>query len=147
MKLRWDSKIEARSKSRGKTSKDPAGIDPEFQSKTALKKHQGFKKHESSLIVQIRMGKTGLRAFFFQRGVSDINTPLCRCGIAGDIPARVELYCPELQQEMKELRQTLLPKILHTTLRVARSPQSYVLVVNALNKCKDNENVKTKALI
>ena len=100
MKLRWDSKIEARSKSRGKTSKDPAGIDPEFQSKTALKKHQGFKKHESSLIVQIRMGKTGLRAFFFQRGVSDvsdINKPLCRCGITGDIPARVELYCPELQ--------------------------------------------------
>lgn len=63
------------------------------------------------------------------------------------MPARVELYCLELQQEIKELRQTLLPKILHTTLRVARSPQSYVLVVNALNKCKDNENVKTKALI
>ena len=68
MKLRWDSKIEARSKSRGETRKKPAGIDPEFQSKTVLKKHQGFKKHESSLIVQIRMGKTGLHAFSFREG-------------------------------------------------------------------------------
>ncbi len=37
--------------------------DPDF--KKPLKKHDGLRKHESSLLVQIRTGKVGLNAFLF----------------------------------------------------------------------------------
>ena len=39
-------------------------------------------KAMSSLLVQIRTGKIGLRAFLFKRRVPEVTTPYCRCGLA-----------------------------------------------------------------
>jgi hypothetical protein len=111
----WEGKAEARARSRGVTSEEPADAHPEFKGNYALRKHQGLRKHESSLLIQIRTGKVGLRAFLFQRKVPDVNTPLCRCGTSGETPAHVVLFCPELQQERKELQRALLPQTLRTT--------------------------------
>lgn len=40
---------------------------------------------------------------------------MCRCGITGETPAQVALFCPELWHERRQLRQTLLPQTLHPT--------------------------------
>lgn len=114
-RLWWEGKVEIQARSQGGPSVEPADTDPEFKGKKALQKHQGLKKHESSLLIQIRTGKIGLRAFLFQRRVPEVNTPLCRCSITGETPAHIVLYCPELQQEREELQRALLPHPLRTT--------------------------------
>ena len=45
-------------------------------------KHESLTKAQSSLLVQARTGKIGLKRFLFQRKVPEIPTPLCRCGQA-----------------------------------------------------------------
>jgi Reverse transcriptase (RNA-dependent DNA polymerase)/Endonuclease-reverse transcriptase len=114
-RLWWEGKVEARARSQGGPGVEPADMDPEFKGRRALQKHRGLKKHESSLLTQIRTGKVGLRAFLFQRRVPEVNTPLCRCGTTGETPAHIVLYCPELQQERETLQGALLPYPLRTT--------------------------------
>jgi hypothetical protein len=48
--------------------------------KDRLKLHKGSRKAESSLLVQMRTGKIGLRAFLFERQVPDIASPICTAG-------------------------------------------------------------------
>ncbi len=68
-----------------------------------LAKQQGLRKHESSLLVQIRTGRIGLRAFLFQRGVPDISNPLCSCGTEPETPDHLVLRCPESVTEGVDL--------------------------------------------
>ena len=79
----------------------------------ALRKHQGLRKHESSVLTQIRTGKIGLRAFLFQARVPDVATPLCRCGNEPETPTHVILRCPELSEEREQLR-SRVARPLHT---------------------------------
>ncbi|TQS35556.1 hypothetical protein Golomagni_04023 [Golovinomyces magnicellulatus] len=60
--------------------------------------HQGLPKHLSSILIQCRTGKIGLRAFLFHRGVPDILTPLCQCGTGPEDIYHLALRCPELQR-------------------------------------------------
>ena len=76
---------------------EPAEADPVFKANLAIKKHKGLKKHESSLLTQIRTGKVGLRAFLFKRHVPDVNT-LCRCGQGEETPAHLAVFCQELSK-------------------------------------------------
>ena len=53
----------------------PPGVYEESHYK-ALARYQGLRKHESSLLIQVRTGKVGLRAFLFEKKVPGIATPL-----------------------------------------------------------------------
>jgi len=80
----------------------------------ALKKHHNLRKHESSLLTQIRTGKVGLRAFLFERKVPDVATPRCLCGEAPEYKAHLVLDCRDLAQQREELRRLLSPKAMRT---------------------------------
>src|SRR3954469_22266949 len=80
----------------------------------ALKKHQHLRKHESSLLTQIRTGKVGLRAFLFERKVPEVATPRCPCGEAPETAAHLVLDCRQLDQQRDDLQQLLQPTALRT---------------------------------
>ena len=80
----------------------------------ALKKHHGLRKHESSLLTQIRTGKIGLRAFLFERKVPEVATPRCSCGEAPETAAHLVLDCRDLAQQREELRQIMSPRAMYT---------------------------------
>lgn len=40
--------------------------------------HRTCRKAGSSVLIRMRIGKTEFRDFFFDRGISDIATPICR---------------------------------------------------------------------
>ncbi|EAQ90760.1 hypothetical protein CHGG_02695 [Chaetomium globosum CBS 148.51] len=46
-----------------------------------LRRHDGLSKAKSSLLIQIRTGAIGLRDFLFTRGVPEVLTPACECGV------------------------------------------------------------------
>jgi hypothetical protein len=80
----------------------------------ALKKHKDLRKHESSLLTQIRTGKVGLRDFLFERKVPDVATPRCLCGEAPETAAHLALDCRDLAQQREELRRLMSPKAMRT---------------------------------
>ncbi len=45
-----------------------------------LKLHEGLRKAESSLAIQLRMGTNGLDAYLFHARVPSESSPLCSCG-------------------------------------------------------------------
>ena len=45
-----------------------------------LRRHKKLRKEESSLLIQARTGRIGLRKFLFLRRVPSIATPYCECG-------------------------------------------------------------------
>ena len=71
-----------------------ADINPSFQGSHPLRKHRSHPKYVSSTITQLRTGRTGLRAFLFQRRVPDIRSPICSCGVAPETTYHVFLQCP-----------------------------------------------------
>jgi hypothetical protein len=89
---RWE-KEHRRSRTRhGRLPSQPADKSP---SDEPLQLHKGLRKAESSLLIQMRTGKIGLRAFLFDRGVPEVPTPICRCGQGRETAAHVAVYCPE----------------------------------------------------
>ena len=72
-------------------------------SKDRLRLHYGLRKAESSLLVQMRTGKIGLRAFLFGRGVPDVATPVCRCGQGRETAVHVAAYCPDEESNRRRL--------------------------------------------
>lgn len=102
-KARWGTAEEAR-RQRGRHSL-PANT-PDFSSQ-ALKKHEGLRKHESSLLTQIRTETIGLNAFLFGCKVPDVMSPLCRCGRASETAAHLILHCTELTDQRRALDEAL----------------------------------------
>lgn len=97
---RWQRESEqSRTRRRGHP-RQPADNPP---SKDPLRLHRGLRKAESSLLIQMRTGKIGLRAFLFGRGVPDIATPICRCGQGRETAAHVAAYCPEENTNRRSL--------------------------------------------
>ena len=76
-KERWQGEVgRSRARHRGR-AEEPADEPP---TKERLKLHDGLRKAESFLFIQMRTGKIGLRAFLFERRVPDVMTPVCACG-------------------------------------------------------------------
>ena len=73
----------------------PADHEPEFEEGTSLERHKGLRKHESSVLIQMRTRKIGLRAFLHQRRVPEVLTPGCSCGDAPETPEHLLLSCRE----------------------------------------------------
>jgi hypothetical protein len=72
--------------------------------KATLNLHQGLRKAESSIFIQLRTGKIGLADFLHKAKVLGYDTPQCPCGQARETPAHVTVFCSRFQG----LRQDLL---------------------------------------
>ena len=101
-KGRWGVNLAAARARRPRSRPEPADDDPDFTD-TALDKHRGLRKHESSILTQIRTGKIGLKAFLHQRRVPDVLSPRCSCEEAAQTPQHLFLDCPETERERREL--------------------------------------------
>ena len=112
-KARWWRAIDS-AQQRGRPAQEPADFEPIFRSQKAFQKHQGLRKHKSSLLTQIRTGKVGLKAFLFQRKVPEIMTPHCHCGLGKETPAHLAISCPDLAEEQQSLQEALAPAPLLT---------------------------------
>ena len=70
--------------------------------KQVLKMHRGLHQALSTVIIQMRTGKIGLRCYLYQRGVPDIPDGNCRCGKATQTVQHILLACPifkDLQEQ------------------------------------------------
>lgn len=80
---------------------DEADIeDEEWQPR---KLHQGLAKAKSSLLIQARTGKIGLKSFLFSRRVPDQATPWCSCNNGRETVAHLVLHCADLAEERRKL--------------------------------------------
>ncbi len=71
-------------------------------SRTILKLHTKLSKGLSSLLVQMRTGKIGLRKYLHNRKVPDVDNPTCQCGMAPQSVAHVLIHCREFHQLRRE---------------------------------------------
>jgi hypothetical protein len=60
-----------------------------------LKLHEGLRKAESSLAIQLRTRTNGLDAFLFQARVPSVPSPLCSCGRGRQTARHVLIFCPK----------------------------------------------------
>jgi ribonuclease HI len=84
----WDKEIRGR---------DLYRVSPR-PTKSILKLHQGLSKPLSSILVQMRTGKIGLRHYLYSRNVPDIEDDRCRCGQSSQTVAHVLLSCRQYAQ-------------------------------------------------
>jgi hypothetical protein len=66
----------------------PSGTD-------VLKLHEGLRKAESSLAIQLRTGLNGLYTFLYQARVPSVLSPLCSCGQGQQTAKHVLIFCPQ----------------------------------------------------
>ena len=107
MQKNWKERYEANQRNNRNNIRDiqPAEKWPGY--KRTLKAHQTLRKHESSILVQLRTGKIGMRAFLFQRRVPGTNTPLCVCGRGPETPSHLVTNCPQAENERRNLAQEM----------------------------------------
>ncbi len=72
-----------------------------------LKLHEGLRKAESLLAIQLRSGINGLDAFLFQARVPSVSSPLCSCGRGRQTAKHVLIFCPQHSGARHELRDEL----------------------------------------
>jgi hypothetical protein len=72
-----------------------------------LKLHEGLRKAESSLAIQLRTGINGLDAFLFQARVPSVSSSLCSCGKGRQTAKHVLIFCPHHSRARHELRDEL----------------------------------------
>lgn len=78
---------------RGETRGKAAYRYTAVPSKKVLQLHQGLSKRQSSLLVQLRTEKIGLKDFLFRRKVPDITNPWCACYEGRQTVRHVLLSC------------------------------------------------------
>ena len=61
---------------------------------TRKKLHQGLRKAESSVAVQLRTEKVGFAAFLHERKVPGVLSPACGCGWRRQDPKHIIIFCP-----------------------------------------------------
>jgi hypothetical protein len=62
--------------------------------KRVLQLHAKLRKAESSMLVQLRSGRTGLAHFLCKAKVPSYDTGQCECGQSQETPRHVLLHCP-----------------------------------------------------
>jgi len=97
LRVRWKEKWEAAQRSR-------AEAVPQPPSSKVLTLYQNLHKAESSLLVQLRTGKVGLKDFLHKIGVPDVTSAACACGHERETPEHVTIFCPLHQHAREQLR-------------------------------------------
>jgi hypothetical protein len=69
-----------------------------------LKLHEGLRKAESSLAIQLRTGINGLDTLLFQARVPSVSSPLCSCGRGQQTAKYVLIFCPQHSGTQHESR-------------------------------------------
>jgi len=91
---RWKRNYAARKQgARSSRVVQPADERPIFADKI-LKLHKNLTKAESSLLVQMRTGVIGLKAFLFRIGTRGVATPYCACGTGKETVEHLVIWCP-----------------------------------------------------
>jgi hypothetical protein len=111
---RWERTEAAASARRRRRFPEPAEA-PELYG-DPLAKYRGLRKHEASLLFQMRTGKIGLRSFLFYRKVPDVPTPRCSCGRGHETACHIVTEC----LNNKEDREALYKRVAPTALRSRR---------------------------
>jgi hypothetical protein len=68
-----------------------------------MEAYKGLKKHESSLLTQLRTGKIGFNAFLYEMRVPEVLSPNCECESESMTVEHVLLKCPRWNAERAEL--------------------------------------------
>jgi len=101
-KERWElEQAAAHRRSRNVTRTDLAASVP--PGTKTLRLHDGLHKAESSLLVQLRTGKIGLKHFLLQARVPEILTDTCECGQARETASHLAVFCPLLRTQRARL--------------------------------------------
>ena len=58
------------------------------------------------MLVQLRIGRTGLRHFLNKAQVPEYESEQCSCGTGPETPRHVLLYCPHEEERRTVLRET-----------------------------------------
>jgi hypothetical protein len=69
-----------------------------------LKLHEGLRKAESLLAIQLRMGVNGLDAFLLQARVPSVPSPLCSCSGGRQTVKHILIFCPRHSGARHKLR-------------------------------------------
>ncbi|KAK7177941.1 reverse transcriptase, partial [Paraphaeosphaeria sporulosa] len=85
--IAWGEKWRKEAKGRATFRNTPS------PTKRVLKLHEGLKKRDSALLVQLRTEKIGLKDFLFSRKVPEITNSGCDCGAIRQTVAHILLYC------------------------------------------------------
>jgi hypothetical protein len=85
--LAWGAKWRKDTKGRATFRNTPT------PTKKVLKLHEGLKKRDSALLVQLRTEKIGLKDFLFRRKVPDVANSRCECGARRQTVVHVLLHC------------------------------------------------------
>ncbi len=75
---------------------------PDFD-KDILEKHRNLLKYENSVLIQIRIGKIGLKAFLHKRDISDMETLFCNCSQMPETAVHLAIECQETIKERQRL--------------------------------------------
>ena len=67
------------------------------------KLHQGLRKAESSVAIQLRTEKVGFAAFLHARRVPDVVSPACQCGWRQQDPKHIIIFCPNHAHNRRSL--------------------------------------------
>ena len=108
-KARWEADLAAARARRPDRRLEPADASPDLTA-SALAKHKGLRKHESSMLTQIRTGKIGLKAFLHQRRVPGVLMPWCSCEEADETPQHLFVDCPETARACRKLPELRTPR-------------------------------------
>ena len=93
VKKRWEEQWEAYLSTVPSTKKTPAHDGKLGQQQDML--HQGLRKAETSLAVQLQSEKVGFAAFLHARRVPDVVSPACQCGWRRQNPKHIiTVFCP-----------------------------------------------------
>src|SRR6516162_542342 len=119
---RWQKEYDEATRQRPRRHKEAA--DEPLFTEEAVRRHDGLCKVESSVLVQARTGKIGLRDFLFQRRVPDAITPLCSCPRAErETVEHLVLRCGNVSEQQRAwLQERAQP--LHTSSDFATALQS-----------------------
>lgn len=81
-----------------------------------LKLHEGLTKAQSSLAIQLRTRKIGLRQFLYDRHVPTVPSPACDCGWHSQTVDHILLYCPRYTRSRPRLLECAATRDLGTML-------------------------------
>jgi hypothetical protein len=71
-----------------------------------LQLHKGLRKAESSMLIQLRTGRTGLRHFLHKVRVPGYESGQCECDMGLETPRHVLLHCPHELERREALKES-----------------------------------------